>query len=43
MSGLRGEVLGWFDARRVSPNGERDVLRSAGMAPTPADWRKFLA
>jgi len=37
MSGLRGEVLGWFDAKRVSPNGER------GMLPTPADWRKFLA
>jgi uncharacterized membrane protein len=42
MSGLRGEVLDWFEAKRVVPNGEREVLRSAGMMPAPADWRTFL-
>jgi uncharacterized membrane protein len=43
MSGLRAEVLSWFDAGRVVPGGEREVLRSAGMMPAPADWRGFLA
>lgn len=43
MSGLRGEVLDWFDAKRVSPGGERRVLRAAGMSPEPPDWRRFLA
>lgn len=42
MSGLRSEVLDWFDAGRILPGREQDVLRSAAMAPTPADWRLFL-
>ena len=42
MSRFRSEVLGWFDAGRVLPDREREVLRAAGMMPAPADWRAFL-
>ena len=42
MSGLRGEVLDWFDAGRVAPGREQEALRAAAIAPTPADWRDFL-
>ncbi|HEY5724297.1 MAG TPA: DUF2157 domain-containing protein [Allosphingosinicella sp.] len=43
MSGLRGEVLDWFAAKRVAPGGEHDVLREAGIYPGRADWRSFLS
>lgn len=43
MSGLRGEVLDWFDAGRVAAGREREVLRVAGMAPGPTNWRSFLS
>ena len=39
---FRGEVFDWFDAGRVVPDREQDVLRAAGMTPTPAEWRDFL-
>jgi uncharacterized membrane protein len=42
MSGLRGDVLDWFDSGRVLPGREQEALRAAGMAPTRADWRAFL-
>ncbi|HEX8223727.1 MAG TPA: DUF2157 domain-containing protein [Allosphingosinicella sp.] len=42
MSGLRSEVLDWFDSGRVAEGRERDVLRAAGITPSPADWRAFL-
>jgi uncharacterized membrane protein len=42
VSGLRGEVLDWFDAGRVVPGREHAALRAAGLAPTRADWRAFL-
>jgi uncharacterized membrane protein len=35
-------VLDWFEAKRVVPGRERAVLRAAGIAPAPADWRAFL-
>jgi len=43
MSGLRGEVLDWFESKRVVPGGEHEVLREAGIYPTRADWRTFLS
>lgn len=43
MSGLRGEVLNWFDAGRVAPDHAQPVLRAAGLLPVPADWIHFLA
>lgn len=42
MSGLRGEVLDWFEAGRVLPGREREVLRVAGISPGRAHWRAFL-
>ncbi len=42
MSGLRGEVLDWFDSGRVASRAEREVLRTAGILPAPSDWRTFL-
>jgi uncharacterized membrane protein len=42
MSGLRAEVLDWFDAGRVLPGREQGVLRAAAIAPSRADWRLFL-
>lgn len=42
MSGLRSEVLDWIDAGRVVAGREQDVLREAGIAPSPAAWRAFL-
>jgi uncharacterized membrane protein len=42
MSGLRGEVLDWFDAGRVRPGREQEVLRAAAITPTSADWHAFL-
>lgn len=42
MSRFRSEVLGWFDAGRVVPDRERELLRAAAMVPSPADWRGFL-
>ena len=40
---LRGEVLDWFEAKRVAPGREHDVLRAAGLYPSRADWRAFLS
>ncbi|HET9637642.1 MAG TPA: DUF2157 domain-containing protein [Allosphingosinicella sp.] len=42
MSRFRSDVLGWFDSGRVVPGREREVLRAAGIAPSPAEWRGFL-
>lgn len=42
MSGLRGELVDWFDSGRVLPGREQDALRAAGISPTRADWRAFL-
>ncbi|MET1113207.1 MAG: DUF2157 domain-containing protein [Allosphingosinicella sp.] len=42
MSRFRSEVLDWFDSGRVAPGREREVLRSAGITPSPGDWRAFL-
>ncbi len=42
MSRVRGEVLGWFAARRVAPGRELALLRAAAMIPAPAQWRAFL-
>ena len=42
MSRFRAEILGWFDAGRVVPGRENEVLRAAGMMPGPAEWRDFL-
>lgn len=42
MSGLRSEVLDWLGAGRVAAGREQDVLREAGITPSPADWRAFL-
>lgn len=43
MTSLRGEVLDWFEAKRVAPGREHDVLREAGIYPGRADWRSFLS
>jgi uncharacterized membrane protein len=43
MSRFRSEVLDWFDSGRVEPDPELDVLRLAGMLPSPAEWGAFLA
>jgi uncharacterized membrane protein len=43
MSRLRSEVLGWLDAGRVVPGREQEALRTAGILPSRADWRAFLA
>jgi uncharacterized membrane protein len=42
MSRLRGDVFHWFDAGRVVPGAEREVLGAAGMVPTGREWRAFL-
>lgn len=42
MSRFRSEVLDWFDAGRVAPDRELEVLRVAGITPSPAEWRVFL-
>ncbi len=42
MSGLRDEVLDWFDSGRVLRGREHEVLRAAALAPTRGDWRAFL-
>jgi uncharacterized membrane protein len=42
MSRFRSEVLDWFDAGRVAPDREREVLRTAEITPSPAQWRVFL-
>lgn len=42
MSGSRSEVLDWIDAGRVAPERQDQVLRAAGITPSPADWRSFL-
>ncbi|HEV2745702.1 MAG TPA: DUF2157 domain-containing protein [Allosphingosinicella sp.] len=42
MSRLRSEVLEWLDSGRVVPGRETEVLRAAGLVPTPADWQAFL-
>lgn len=42
MSGLRGEILDWFDAGRIVPGREQEALRAAGISPSRADWRAFL-
>lgn len=43
MSDFRAGILEWFDAGRVAPGRELDVLRAAGILPTPAQWGTFLA
>jgi len=42
MSRFRSDVLHWFEAGRVSPGRELEVLRVAEMVPSRADWRDFL-
>lgn len=42
MSRFRGEVLDWFEAGRVVPGREHQVLRAAGITPSSAAWRAFL-
>jgi uncharacterized membrane protein len=42
MSRFRSEVLDWFDAGRIAPDREREVLRAAEITPSPAHWRAFL-
>ena len=42
MSRYRSEVLDWLEAGRVVPGREREVLRAAGVMPSPAQWRDFL-
>ncbi|HEX8669139.1 MAG TPA: DUF2157 domain-containing protein [Allosphingosinicella sp.] len=42
MGRLRSDVFEWFDAGRVVPGAEREVLGAAGMIPTGAEWRTFL-
>ena len=42
MRRLRDDVLDWLDAGRVVAGREDEVLRAAGMLPTPAAWRGFL-
>ena len=43
MSRFRSEVLDWFDAGRVAPGRELEVLRAAEIIPAAAGWRAFLA
>ena len=43
MSRYRTAVLDWFEAGRVVPGREAEVLRAADIAPSPAEWRGFLA
>src|SRR5690349_17620442 len=38
----RGEVLDWIESGRVAPGHHGQVLRAAGITPSPADWRTFL-
>lgn len=42
MSRFRSEVLHWFDAGRVHPDREQEVLRAAGIMPSRAGWLAFL-
>lgn len=42
MSRFRSEVLDWFEAGRVVRGREQEVLRSAGVTPSAAEWRGFL-
>jgi uncharacterized membrane protein len=42
MSGLRGTVLDWFASGRIAPDRELEVLRLAGITPSPEQWRAFL-
>lgn len=42
MSRHRSEVLHWFEAGRVHPDHEQEVLRAAGMMPSRSEWRTFL-
>jgi uncharacterized membrane protein len=42
MSRFRSEVLGWFEAGRIAPDRELEVLRAAELVPAPSDWRTFL-
>ena len=43
MSGLRGEVLDWFVAGRVTRGREGEALRAAGLVPAASQWRAFLS
>ena len=36
------EVSHWFQAGRIAPGRELEVLRAAGMVPASSDWRPFL-
>lgn len=38
----RSEVLDWIEDGRVAPERQDQVLRAAGITPSPADWRVFL-
>lgn len=42
MSDFRAAILEWFDAGRVAPDREIEVLRAGGLLPTPSEWRAFL-
>lgn len=42
MSEFRAAILEWFDAGRVAPDRELEVLRAGGLLPTPAEWAAFL-
>ena len=42
MSRFRSEVLDWVEAGRIVPGREQEVLRAAGVTPSPEQWRAFL-
>jgi len=42
MSQLRREVMEWLEGGLAARGEELQVLRAAGLAPAPADWRRFL-
>jgi uncharacterized membrane protein len=42
MSGLRAELLDWFEAGRVAPGREDEALREAGILPSREKWHDFV-
>lgn len=43
MSGLRAELLDWFETGRVATGREDEALREAGILPSRAQWHLFVS